>query len=58
MTLKDEIKKIVIKLTARFTIPPIANVFLPPFYEGGQPKEAEFMAICLSGGAAGISYVL
>ena len=58
MTLKDEFRKIVTKLTAHFTIPPVANIFLPPFYEGGQPKEDEFMAICLEGGATGISYVL
>lgn len=58
MTLKDEFRKMIIKLSAQFPIPPIAGIFLPPFYPGGQPKDAEFMAICLSGGAAGISYVL
>lgn len=58
MTLKDEFRKMIIKLSAQYTIPPIADIFLPPFYKGGQPRDAEFMAICLSDGAAGISYVL
>ena len=58
MSLKDEFKKMVNELTTKFTIPPIAEIFLPPFYKGGQPKDAQFMAICLKGGAAGISFVL
>ena len=58
MSLKDEFRKMVTELTAKFSIPPIADIFFPPFYKGGQPKDAEFMAICLEGGAAGISYVL
>jgi uncharacterized protein len=41
-----------------FPIPRIENVFLPPFYKGGQPKDAQFMAIVLEGGATGISYIL
>ncbi|MDP2647493.1 MAG: DUF364 domain-containing protein, partial [Desulfobacterales bacterium] len=36
----------------------IADVFLPPFYKGGQPKEAQFMAIGLEDGAVGVSYIL
>ena len=58
MSLKDEFRKMVKDLTEKFTIPPVANCFFPPFYEGGQPKDAEFMAISLAGGATGISYVL
>ena len=58
MSLKDEFRKMVAELTAKFSIPPIENIFLPPFHRGGQPKEAEFMAIALEGGATGISYVL
>jgi uncharacterized protein (DUF4213/DUF364 family) len=46
------------ELTTKFTLPPIANIFLPPFYKGGQPKDAQFMAISLAGGATGISFVL
>ena len=45
-------------LTKRSAIPPIADIFFPPFYKGGQPPEAEFMALSLVGGATGISYVL
>jgi len=58
MSLKDEFKKMVNELTTKFTIPPIAEIFLPPFYKGGQPKDAQFMAISLEGGATGISFVL
>ncbi len=48
----------VAKLSTAFEIPPIADIFFPPFCPGGQPKEAEFMAMCLEDGSAGISYVL
>ena len=58
MSLKDEFKKMVNELTTKFTIPPIANIFFPPFYKGGQPKDAQFMAISIEGGATGISFVL
>ncbi len=58
MSLKDEFRKMVNDLTAKFTPPPIANIFLPPLYKGGQPKDAQFMAVSLEGGATGISYVL
>ena len=58
MSLKDEFKKMVTGLTTKFTLPPISNIFFPPFYKGGQPKDAQFMAISLEGGAAGISFVL
>ena len=47
MSLKDEFKKMVNKLADKFTLPPIANIFFPPFYKGGQPKDAQFMAISL-----------
>ena len=58
MCLKDELKKIVTRLSDRYPIPPIEKVFFPPFYKGGQPKDAEFMALSLEGGAAGLSFVL
>ncbi len=58
MSLKDEFKKMVTGLTTKFALPPISNIFFPPFYKGGQPKDAQFMAICLEGGAAGVSFVL
>jgi len=44
MSLKDEFRKMVTELTTKFTLPPIANIFFPPFYKGGQPKDAQFMA--------------
>ena len=46
------------ELGTKFTLPPIASIFLPPFYKGGQPKDAQFMALSLDGGAVGVSYVL
>ncbi|MEE8430465.1 MAG: DUF364 domain-containing protein [Candidatus Desulfatibia sp.] len=58
MSLKDEFRKLVTELTTKFTLPPIANIFFPPFYKGGQPQDAQFMAISLEGGAAGVSFVL
>lgn len=48
----------VTQLTTKFTLPPIANIFFPPFYKGGQPKDAQFMAVSLQGGATGISFIL
>jgi uncharacterized protein (DUF4213/DUF364 family) len=56
MSLKDEFGKMMTELWTKFTLPPVANIFLPPFYS--QPKDAQFMAISLEGGAAGVSYVL
>ena len=58
MSLKHEFKKMITELTTKFIIPPIANIFFPPFYKGGQPKNAQFMAISLEGGAVGVSFVL
>jgi len=54
MSLKDEFRMMVSRLTAKYSIPPITNIFLPPFCKGGQPTEAEFMALKLAGGATGI----
>lgn len=46
------------QLCAIYTIPQVANIFLPPFHKGGQPTDAQFMAVFLEGGATGISYIL
>ena len=58
MNLKDEFKKLITELATKFTLPLISNIFFPPFYIGSQPKDAQFMAISLEGGAAGISFIL
>jgi uncharacterized protein (DUF4213/DUF364 family) len=58
MSLKEEFQKMVTGLSTRFTIPAIEDIFLPPFHKGGQPKDAQFMALSLEGGAAGVSFVL
>lgn len=58
MSLKDEFRKMVGNFTTRWTLPTIANIYFPPFYKGGQPKDAQFMAVRLESGATGISFVL
>ena len=58
MSLKNNFKKMIKELSSKVTIPPISNVFFPSFHKGGQPKDAQFMAISLENGAAGISFVL
>ena len=58
MKLKDEFHRMITELTSRFTIPPIEGIFFPPFRKGGQPRDAQFMALSLEGGAAGVSFVL
>ncbi|MCF6248487.1 MAG: DUF364 domain-containing protein, partial [Desulfobacula sp.] len=58
MTLKKEFKKLIENFASKYTISPISTLFIPPFHKGGQPKNAQFMAIGLEGGAVGISYVL
>jgi len=58
MAIKDNFRKIVTTLSERFSIPLIEKMFFPPLYNGGQPKNAEFMAMGLTGGFAGISFVL
>ena len=47
----DEFKKMITELSTKFTLPPIASIFFPLSYIGGQIKDAQFMAISLEGGA-------
>jgi uncharacterized protein len=58
MSLKNEFRKMIEKLSSRFTIPSVSTLFFPPFFKGGQQKDAQFMALGLEGGAVGISYLL
>ena len=58
MSLKAEFRKMITGLAERYTIPPITDLFFPLFHKGGQPKDAQFMAIRLEGDATGISFVL
>lgn len=58
MSLKNEFIKMIMYLNSNFAIPLIADIFLPPFYKSGQPKNMQFMAVFLEGGATGISYIL
>ena len=58
MSLKFEFRKMVNDFAKRFKLPGITKIYFPPFHEGGQPQDAQFMAIMLDGGATGISFVL
>ena len=57
INMKEEFRKIVTTLAERFSIPTIEKMFFSLLYEGGQPRNAEFMAMGLEGGAAGIRMV-
>ena len=58
MSTMTEMRDMALGLAARFAIPKVAGAVFPPFFTGGQPKDCEFMAIALEGGAGGLSYVL
>lgn len=58
MSIMTEMRDMALGLAARFDIPKVAGIVFPPFFPGGQPKDCEFMAMALEGGAGGISYVL
>jgi len=58
MSIMTEMRDMALGLSARFQIPKIAGIVFPPFHAGGQPRDCEFMAMALDGGAGGLSYVL
>ncbi len=58
MSIMTEMRDMALGLASCFEIPRIAGIAFPPFFAGGQPKDCEFMAVALEGGAGGISYVL
>ncbi len=58
MPMADDFIAMAENLNARYPAPPVKDVFLPPYFVGGQPVEFEFMAIELENAAVGISYVL
>lgn len=58
MSIMTEMRDMALGLALRFQIPKIAGIVFPPFFAGGQPRDCEFMAMALEGGAGGISYVL
>ena len=58
MSIMTEMRDMALGLAARFDIPKVAGIVFPPYFQGGQPKDCEFMAMALEGGAGGISYVL
>jgi hypothetical protein len=58
MSIMTEMRDMALALSSRFSIPKVAGIVFPPFFPGGQPKDCEFIAMALEGGAGGISYVL
>jgi uncharacterized protein len=58
MSIMTELRELALGLAARYPIPKLAGSVFPPFQPGGQPRDGEFMALALEGGAGGISYVL
>jgi uncharacterized protein (DUF4213/DUF364 family) len=58
MSLKAKFGEMIAGIAEKYTIPPIADIFFPPFHKGGQPKDAQFMALRLESDATGISFVL
>ena len=58
MSIMTEMRDMALALSSRFSIPKVAGIVFSPFFPGGQPKDCEFMAMVLEGGAGGISYVL
>jgi hypothetical protein len=58
MSIMTEMRDMALGLAARFAIPKVTGIVFPPFFPGGQPKDCEFMAMALEGGAGGISYIL
>lgn len=58
MSIMTEMRDMALALAARFAIPKVYGIVFPPFFPGGQPRDCEFMALALEGGAGGISYVL
>jgi uncharacterized protein (DUF4213/DUF364 family) len=58
MRVMIELRSLALGLADRFSIPPIAGVVFPPLHSGGQPGDAEFMAMALDSGAGGLSYLM
>lgn len=58
MRIMTEIRNMAMDLASSFQIPKIAGIVFPPFHEGGQPRDCEFMAMALEDGSGGLSYVL
>jgi len=58
MGIQNEFRDMALELASAEALPRIADIVFPPFVEGGQPADCEFMALALEGGAAGLSYVL
>lgn len=57
MSTVTEIRDMTLDLASQVAIPKIAGIVFPTWHEGGQPRDCEFMAVALEGGAGGLSYV-
>ncbi len=58
MSIMTEMRDMALGIASGFQIPKVVGVAFPPFFAGGQPRDCEFMAMALEGGAGGLSYVL
>jgi uncharacterized protein (DUF4213/DUF364 family) len=54
----DDFRAMAQSLAEGGSMPETAEIFLPPLYKGGQPRDSEFMALRLEDDSVGISYVL
>ena len=53
----EELQDMAKRISESRELPRISRFFLPKYFENGQPKNAEFMAIGLENGSTGISFV-
>jgi uncharacterized protein (DUF4213/DUF364 family) len=53
-----EMRDMALRLADRTPVPRIREAYFPPWFDGGQPTEHEFMALLLEGGATGLGYLL
>ena len=58
MLISDEFREIIKKLSDKFPIPKISQIFFPHYSESKPSKKEKFMAMGLESGAVGLSYTL
>ncbi len=58
MDIRRRLRKDTECIAGLYPPPKITRAVIPPFFPGGQPRRAEFMALALEDGSVGISFVL
>lgn len=58
MSIFEDFYIMIDKIREKYKIPIIKHIYLPPFFKEGQPKEHEFMALSLTDGSVGLSFIL